>query len=124
MSAVRPTGRMLEARGKYRRLLADDDYLSKLTLAGLAPDDEPILLRDIYVPLLLGEKKVAEQSKDAEIERAGRLLEEHLPAEPEAGRGRLLFLSGEPGSGKTTGAHVSRARPCSQTTVGSRRVAT
>lgn len=88
---------MLVARGLYRRWLTK--YFSTITLAGLAPDDEPILLRKIYVPLVLTGEKVTDYEVEMQIHRGGRGLTEWLGSWE---RGQALLISGEAGSGKST----------------------
>jgi DNA polymerase III delta prime subunit len=88
---------MLVIRGLYRRWLTK--YFSALTLAGLAPDDEPILLRRIYVPLVLTEKRVSDYADERQIHHSGREFIDRLGS---LVQGQVLLLSGEAGSGKTT----------------------
>ncbi|MEO1367927.1 MAG: NACHT domain-containing protein [Acidobacteriota bacterium] len=105
------TNRMLRAKGHYRRLLAEDKSLRHLSLAGLAPDDEPILLREIYVPLILTPLRISEDEREGKVHDQGRTLEDWIepppnpePDDPVAARPEVtcFFISGEAGSGKTT----------------------
>ncbi len=122
MKEIDPTGEMLEARGVYRRWLQEN--FGKLTLAGLAPDDQPLLLRQIYVPLQLTPERVADSVAEEKIHQGGLQIEEWLAdveAKPLRGRGwesparpwlaegtlaatepsRLWLIAEGPGSGKT-----------------------
>jgi hypothetical protein len=87
---------MLVARGLYRSWLAR--YFSKITLAGLAPDDEPILLRKIFVPLILTSERISDYAPEEKLHQGGMELAKWLPIPWEA----VLLVSGEAGSGKTT----------------------
>src|SRR5262245_15029416 len=88
---------MLVARGLYRAWLTK--YFSTVSLAGLASDDEPILLRRIYVPLILTKEKVSDYVPEDQIHHEGQPLVSWLDS-PE--RGKVFLISGEAGSGKTT----------------------
>lgn len=88
---------MLVARGLYRRWLTR--YFSTITLAGLAPDDEPILLRKIYVPLVLTPQRIDDHAPEALIHEDGKELADWLATTGETG---ALLIAGEAGSGKTT----------------------
>ncbi len=92
-----PTGRMLVARGLYRRWLTR--YFSTITLAGLAPDDEPILLRKIYVPLVLTPKRIDDYAPEGSIHENGKEIAHWLSGTAES---NVLLIAGEAGSGKTT----------------------
>lgn len=88
---------MLVARGLYRRWLTK--YFSTVTLAGLAPDDEPILLRRIYVPLVLTPEKISDNVPEEEVHNQGKPLAGWLKPQEET---QVFLISGEAGSGKTT----------------------
>jgi hypothetical protein len=135
------TGRSLGASGYYRRFL--DTRFRKFTLAGLVTDDEPILLRQIYVPLVLTPRRVPDNVEESDIHRNGRELADWFGAADEVlrlatpmqgrelhdwfgssetilnlstatevdrtgdeishvGGGKIFFVAGEAGSGKTT----------------------
>ena len=121
MPEAKPTGAMLEAWDLYRRYL--ERYFSSVDLAGLTPDDEPLALRQIYVPLVLTPERRGDELAEDELHRGGRSLEKWLEETYAAGGakgrmalpygagdwretswlpGRTLLLAGEAGSGKTT----------------------
>lgn len=112
--AALQTGRCLIASGYYRQFL--DKRFRNFTLAGLVTDDEPILLRQIYVPLVLGTDRFFGHDDRWSAQSPGRDVAEWFEAalssdSPEDGEDerrerfrcpRLFFVSGEAGSGKTT----------------------
>ncbi|MDY7092994.1 MAG: NACHT domain-containing protein, partial [Acidobacteriota bacterium] len=118
MSEPKPTTAMLKVRGVYRRWL--ERRYGRITLAGLAPDDEPLLLRQIYVPLKLADQRLLDSADETQLENQGKELEDWLlsleePSGEEVSeevlysspawrvkKTRTLLISGEPGSGKTT----------------------
>lgn len=100
-------GRALQARGHYRRFLAK--RFEHFTLAGLITDDEPVLLRQIYVPLMLTPQPISDQAPEAQIQKDGRSIlewfEEALADTRDVAAplpARIFFVAGEAGSGKTT----------------------
>jgi hypothetical protein len=104
------TGKRLRASALYRRFL--EARFKHFTLAGLISDDEPILLRQIYVPLVLTPEPVRDHVEEAELHKGGHDLAYWLVKTIEEEQGRIfnedalgwniLFISGEAGSGKTT----------------------
>lgn len=90
---------MLQSRGLYREWLTK--YFSTVSLAGLTSDDEPILLRKIYVPLVLTPEKIAEHEPEERIHHGGAGLPEWLSRRDSQGP-NVFLISGEAGSGKTT----------------------
>ncbi|MEM9557947.1 MAG: NACHT domain-containing protein [Acidobacteriota bacterium] len=116
MRDVRPTGTMLRARGIYDQVLRK--YFSTVDLAGLAPDDEPLALRKIYVPLVLTDQRLDDNTPEDQLGQHKRTvgnwldylrsgLYDSVPTvastKPRpASRPRQLLISGEAGSGKTT----------------------
>ena len=96
-------GHRVEASAIYRRFL--DKRFSRFTLAGLVSDDEPVLLRQIYVPLVLTPQAVSDQALEERIHQGGRGVGEWLAdalVEGPSGLPTTFFVSGEAGSGKTT----------------------
>ena len=101
MSDALSTGRHLQASAYYRRFL--DKRFQRFTLTGLAPDDEPILLRHIYVPPVLTEKPVLDHVPELKLHEGGRSIIEWFEMARQAGEApAVFFISGEAGSGKTT----------------------
>lgn len=93
--------KMEAARAIYFRFL--DKYFSRLTLAGLAADDESILLRQIYVPLVLTPERVSDYAGENQLHQNGRGLVDWLnQVSAEYPTPPVLLISGEAGSGKTT----------------------
>ena len=74
--AFSPTGRMMESRSLYRAWLTR--YFSTVSLAGLTSEDEPILLRKIYVPLVLTEKRIEEHAPEENLHEGGAVLPQWL----------------------------------------------
>jgi hypothetical protein len=104
------TGWRLRAAALYRRFL--DKRFARFSLSGLITDDEPVLLRQIYVPLALSPRAVSDQAPEEKIHEGARgatdWLEEAVRRRGGAPPGApfpdtpTFFVSGEAGSGKTT----------------------
>jgi NACHT domain len=107
-------GWRMEAGALYRRFL--DRRYQRFTLAGLVSDDEPVLLRQIYVPLVLAPQAVPDLAPEEKLHEGGRdvteLLRKAIDDERRYAGGprpaeipnptSTFFISGEAGSGKTT----------------------
>ncbi len=95
----------------YHRYLGWLEEITRLqTIAGLVPDDQPLLLQQIYVPLKLSSEPLREDAEDPVITTStlslADLLVQHADDPPrEAVDPWLLCVSGPAGSGKTTLTH-------------------
>ena len=85
----------MRARATYLRWL--HTQFRDFTLAGLLEDDQPIALRDIYVPLRLHTEQVSEeQAREEELADLGRPVSAWLEQR------RHVAVVGLPGAGKST----------------------
>ena len=72
----------VRARGLYLRWLY---YKHKqFTLAGLLDDDQPIALKQIYIPLRLGQDMVSEEVEEKELEQTGHEFSTWLKLQTDA----------------------------------------
>ncbi|MBI5517070.1 MAG: NACHT domain-containing protein [Deltaproteobacteria bacterium] len=100
MSARALTGRMLQARGRYRRWL--DARFNGLPLAGASSAEEPVALREVLVPAVLTPSPVSEYAPEEALHQNGRPLAAWLAEHRE---GHAWLVEGPAGSGKTTLLH-------------------
>lgn len=94
---------MLRSRGVIERFLRKQ--YRRLTALGLSTDEEPMALRDVFVPLRLSDRVLSTSAKAEDLEAAdaaGHDLLDLLDAAHRRERAPLITISGPAGSGKTT----------------------
>jgi hypothetical protein len=93
-------GKAARAVSAYNRWTAE--HYSRFDLEGLAGSVESIALRDIYVPLMFGEKSVDENESVNSDSLESRIHKDGIDVLRMLAKTSTVLLSGLPGSGKTT----------------------